>query len=124
MNSLASKVVIPSKVESIGDCAFGFMPNLTEFHSQAPNPPFCSVFGPFSDDEYSTCTLYVPNGSLRAYQNADGWKNFFNFGVSSGINGMVADTPSDSEWFTLGGQRTTTPQKGLYVVGGKKVLKK
>lgn len=113
MGSGADKVVIPASVESIGDCAFGFMNNLTEFHSLAVVPPTCSIFGPVSEDVYQICKLFVPDGCVDAYKAADGWKNFFSIEVS-GINGVHADEVV-SESYTLGGQRANTNYRGLSI---------
>ena len=75
----ATKVVLPPSVDFIGDTAFGWWPNLKEFHSLATVPPTCeSSGGPLDEEGYKNCKLFVPNGSLKAYKAAEGWKNFFN----------------------------------------------
>ena len=96
MQSGAVKAVVPSKVQTVGDAAFGFMSDLTELHSLAVVPPTCSVFGPVSEDTYQTCNLYVPKGSVDAYKVADGWSQFKNImpmiikGDSNGDNTVNA----------------------------------
>ena len=34
---------------------------------------------PFSDVDVSKCIVHIPRGSLSAYKEAEGWKNFINF---------------------------------------------
>ena len=114
MGGGASKVFLPASVEKIGDCAFGFMPNLTEFHSLAVVPPTCSVFGPISEEMYQTCKLFVPDGCVDAYKAADGWKNFFSVEVT-GIKSVRNDCQLVGDSYTLGGQRTNANHHGLTI---------
>ena len=49
---------------------------LSEIHVKISEPP---VFeGTFSNKVYLNARLFVPKGSLSAYQNASGWKDFWN----------------------------------------------
>lgn len=113
MESGASRAIIPASVEKIGDTAFGFMPNLTEFHSLAVVPPACSVFGPVSEEMYQTCKLYVPDGCVDTYKAADGWKKFFS--IETGINTVRNTDTTVTDNYTLGGQRTTATRRGLTI---------
>lgn len=114
MESGSDKVIIPAKVNAIGDGAFGFMSNLTELHSLAVVPPTCSVFGPVSEEMYQTCKLFVPDGCVNAYKAADGWKNFFSVEVT-GIKGVRNDCQLVGDSYNLGGQRTNANHHGLTI---------
>ncbi|MDE6495611.1 MAG: leucine-rich repeat domain-containing protein, partial [Duncaniella sp.] len=50
--------------------------SLTEIYVKASVPP--TVKRDFDNKIYINTTLYVPKGTLEAYQAADGWKNFWN----------------------------------------------
>ncbi len=45
-------------------------------------------------------------------------------GETTGINTVLTNGADSNETFNLAGQRVATPQKGLYIVGGKKVIVK
>lgn len=68
MYSITS-ITIPSKVTSIGTAAFRYAYCLSELHFKPTNPPTLGdsyVFGNLQ----TTCTIYVPTGSLSAYTSA------------------------------------------------------
>ncbi len=70
-----TSVTIPNSVTNIGSSAFEYCSGLTSVTNFANTPQEIDiyVFG-----NKSTCVLYVPAGSISAYQSADGWKNFTN----------------------------------------------
>lgn len=72
--SLLTKVVIPSGVTSIGEHAFNYLESLVELKFKSSTPPTIGSGAFGSDDEYavppSDCIIYVPAGSLAAYQAA------------------------------------------------------
>lgn len=91
-SSLAS-ITIPENVTTIEWAAFSGCSNLQEIHSQAITPPTCGS-DCFLRVNKSTCTLYVPKGSLDAYKAADGWKDFVNIVEEeyTGIEEVGADS--------------------------------
>lgn len=70
-------VVIPDSVNFIGDYAFYNCTGLTSLNACRQIPIDLS-FAPHIFDfiDKSICTLYVPIGSLRAYENAVNWNDF------------------------------------------------
>ena len=82
-----TNAVLPSTLTSLGYLAFHNTPNLNSLIVKNPTPPACQSrydaraqkwYYVFDDTHYSNCTLYVPRGSLSAYQTAPTWKNFTN----------------------------------------------
>ena len=67
------KVVLGASVEHIAEYAFNGCGALEEVYSYNPQPPTLS-FNVWNDWNYAT--LYVPQGSVTAYQNASGWGSF------------------------------------------------
>jgi hypothetical protein len=70
-----------------------------------------------------SCKLYVPTGSLEAYQNALIWKDFQHIiGMDyTGISNVSASTKTNIT-YTLDGRRVENPTKGIYIMNGKKVV--
>ena len=88
-NSLTS-LTIPGSVTSIGASALSDCTGLTEINSLNPVPPTVTRLD-FSGQIYTTATLNVPNGSLSAYQSAEGWKDFLDIRETdfSGVEEMA-----------------------------------
>lgn len=72
-------VVIPSTATTIDDVAFAGCTALQSITVKATTPiTFGLYVTPFTGVNKSTCTLYVPAGTLNAYKAADQWKDFLN----------------------------------------------
>ena len=67
-------ITIPNSVTSIGKMAFAGCSGLTTITCKAVNPPTLGDDAFYQVDE--TIPLYVPAQSVKAYQAADGWKDF------------------------------------------------
>ena len=72
--SLAS-VVIPDGVTSIGSYAFYNCKSVKEYHFFPATPPTLANTNAFSGIP-SDCIIYVPVGSLQAYQTATNWATY------------------------------------------------
>ena len=68
--------VIPNSVTSLGQDAFYGIP-FSSLTIYAEIPPIVGVYA--LADVYRDIPVYVPCGSLSAYQNAEGWSEFTNF---------------------------------------------
>lgn len=113
-----------SGVKCIEDDAFRKCYSLSEFHVNAPVPPTCkdNVLAPINKE---TCILYVPEASIDAYRQAEGWKEFKHIEVysASGIEQMATEAPASSDTYDIYGRQVSEPQPGtLYLRGNRKVL--
>ena len=72
-----TSVTIPNSVREIGEQAFMGCPNLMNIYCLAERPPVLKS-NSFDSTLYLTdVTLYVPAGSVAAYQADEIWNNFF-----------------------------------------------
>ena len=72
--SLAS-ITIPEGVTSIGAYAFNACYGMAEYHLLPTTPPTLYNTNAFNGIP-SDCTIYVPQGCLKAYQNATNWTKY------------------------------------------------
>ncbi len=88
-----------------------------------PTPP--SVDCSFRNAQYMNMNVYVPKGSLEAYQQADVWKNFWGLQEKNltGIETVVTDgSNTDNIIYDMQGRRLDVPKAGLNIINGKKVM--
>ena len=92
-------IEIPNSVTSIGNSAFYYCTGLTTMTVHAETPP---SLGPDVFKYVNTSIpVYVPHGSLEAYQNASGWSQFSNMiGMYPGI---ITATANPAEGGTVSG---------------------
>lgn len=73
---------------SIGDYAFAGCSGLENIYIQCEVPIECEPS--FPDNVLKETVLYVPAGTLSAYENVDPWRNFWNIEEKnfSGVDGI------------------------------------
>ncbi|MBQ7696987.1 MAG: leucine-rich repeat protein [Paludibacteraceae bacterium] len=84
-NTNITSLIIPESVTSVRS---GLPSSLTSIRTLSETPPATTLAGTFQYINKSTCVLYVPAGSLSAYQTADGWKEFKNI-QEKGVNEKI-----------------------------------
>ena len=72
-----TSVTIPNSMTIIKNFAFGACSNLTFIRCKAQTPPEID-YGTFNSGVPEKATLYIPKGSISAYQAKDHWKEFKN----------------------------------------------
>lgn len=89
-----------------------------------PTPPSVSSIY-FTNAQYMNMNVYVPKGSLEAYQKADVWKNFWGLQEKdlAGIETVVADdNNTDNVIYDMQGRRLDAPKARLNIINGKKMI--
>ena len=121
-----TSVTIGSGVTSIGINAFNGV-DLPTVISLMENP--CVIYDKtepiFSLNTFNNATLYVPKGTIEKYKATEGWKDFANIveGIPTGITSVTLEKETtNAPIYDLNGRRLTEPQKGINIIGGKKVL--
>lgn len=71
-------MIIPSGVASIGAEAFSGCVNMKEYHLLPATPPTLANADAFTGIP-SGCVIYVPTGSLSAYQTASNWSTYASY---------------------------------------------
>lgn len=74
-NSQLSSITLPGSLTDLGDDTFMDCPNLTEIYCYAPVPPTCHSGVWEWGFNKEACTVYVPETSVEAYQNANEWRD-------------------------------------------------
>ncbi|MBP1645222.1 MAG: cell surface protein [Bacteroidetes bacterium] len=81
--SSLNSLVIGYSVSSMGDGAFSACTNLSSITSHAITPPI--IFATTLSDVLHSIPLYIPYGSLSAYQTAQYWSAFTNIQETVGL---------------------------------------
>ena len=122
--SSLTSVVIPNSVIAIDYWAFYGCSALTSLYSLNTTPPNISD-DTFTNNHYMTLNVYVPKEALEVYQNAEGWKNFWNLQdiSTTGIKEVEIDGITEHErCYDLRGNRLDVPKRGVNIINGKKVM--
>ena len=81
-----------------------------------------------TNEEGGAGTTHFLNNANKAYlpmtNNAGAQALRFNFGETTGIEGVIEGTNANAVIFDLSGRRVAKMQKGIYIVNGKKVYVK
>ena len=125
-------ITLPASVSYLGGSCFNDCVNLSDFHIRRMTPPEASsawqgIFGWYCN---SLEIIYVPKGTKELYEAAYPWAGYkiVEEDTESGITPVVNDGKT-APVYHLGGSRVGTTEnfnalpKGIYVVGGKKVLR-
>ena len=136
-----TSVTIPNSVKSIGCNAFESCIGMTEVRSliEEPFPIAESAFQNWDGGTgylFTDATLYVPFGTKAKYEAQEGWRQFKNIVEmgSTAIDGIANGTTNRvgrPEVLTLTGLKVSAQdatlknlKKGIYIVGGRKVIVK
>ncbi|MBD5355518.1 MAG: hypothetical protein HDR88_00690 [Bacteroides sp.] len=90
--------------------------NLETVTCYTPFPPKCPEF---TNAQYMNVTVKVPQQSLEAYQNAIGWKNFWNLQgfECTGIKNVNSDSNvTEIGRYDLNGKAITADYEGIGVI--------
>ena len=117
-------LVLPSALKYVEYGAVSNCSSLTTIQCNAVTPPDTDE-NPFGEELYVQATLLVPQQSMEAYKNHPTWKRFFNInGVTTTVEGVNAASDATlGRIYNLNGQEIKT-EKGIYIKGGKKMVKK
>ena len=109
-SGFTGSLTIPESVTSIGGYAFSNCSGFTSIKNYIPHPSNASMsVSVFSGMSTSTCTLYVPRGTVEEYRVADQWKDFSNIleGSWGDLISVTSVTVSPSSASLNVGQTTT-----------------
>lgn len=121
-------VVLPSTLTSVGVYCFKDCSSLNTVTSLAATPPAVSSVATFPTTAYEG-TLYVPKGSREAYAASTVWGRFAQIieMEDTGIETIGSDNANHDSVYTLQGVRVSPGaalNRGIYIVGGRKIMVK
>lgn len=102
-----------------GPDSFTSLPSLTTIILTDKFPHSCPSF---TTKQYLDAILYVPKGSLSAYQNADGWKNFWDIREGDGSEESGIEEvriPSEKQEigrYDIQGRKVSEDYKGFVII--------
>ena len=117
-----STLTLPASLESIGDEAFDGCSQLKTIYAYSATP---LSYNGWDNNEYggvdkSSCILYVPKGSLEAYQNTIPWAYFKNMvemdGPSAIEDASLGSNVTEVGRYSLDGKLLPAPTKGINIV--------
>ena len=133
-NKNLTSITIPSSINSIGDAAFSGCEDLKEITIYVDEPIALGSNGAsvFEGVNLETCTLYVPEASIDKYKADNFWGKFKNIlAITAGIHDIRLDVDKTNDVYNLQGQKVLRHSsnieqlpKGVYVIKGKKIIKK
>jgi hypothetical protein len=94
--SLLSSVIFGNNLNKVGSYIFHGCSNISSLYIFSKTPPELSFDLYSSNSHYNGTTIYIPNGTLRAYQSVNIWNKFKKMreGNYTAIKETEADTPS------------------------------
>ena len=110
-------IELPASTTSVGNQAFKLCTSLESLTCMAVVPPTVEWNDPFFGIDVETCKLIVPEQSVAAYSEADGWKKFTN-NIMSSIETVDAagSDAATCRWIGLDGTvYNHRPSNGIYI---------
>lgn len=135
-NQSLKSIDLPEGLTKIGDFAFGWAANLSTLTVRVDDPAKITlgVMPFFRGANAVECTLRVPTGSKAKYASANMWQDFapnIEEFAATGIAQTTTDTNSvdvKKPVYDLSGTmmkgNINQQRRGLYIIGGKKVIKR
>lgn len=113
------RVELPSTLTFVGQWPFQDCGAMNELVSHAENPVALSNDLFNNESMYSTVILFVPDGCIENYRNANIWKKFLNIEEipNTGIDGVKTTSEVTVEGiYTIDGKRLSEMQSGVNIV--------
>lgn len=117
--SSLTSVTLGNSVHTIETGAFEYCDTLTTLYSFNTTPPQIDKDN-FTNNQWMSLNVYVPQEALAAYQSADVWKEFWNLqGFNpTGIESISPDTHvvKEIKRYNAAGRETDSNHKGLTII--------
>ena len=119
-----TSIVIPEGVDSIASCAFESCKELKAIYVQTTTPYSIPKDAFLFSNVYTDAILFVPVGTKANYQATDGWKEFEHIEEMdfSDIIDIKTNQDSSKAIYSLDGQQRYKMEKGINIIGSRKVL--
>ncbi len=121
-------IIIGNGVTRIYGQAFAGCQNLTDVYCYAERVPtiYSSWGNPFEGSYVEYATLHVPENSINSYRMTAPWNSFGTIVPLTDEDAiteiMVSESANEKAYYDILGRRILTPQKGLNITNGRKML--
>lgn len=122
--SSLTSIVLPKILETVNSEAFANCPKLFDVFCHADKLPSTKA-NAFDGSYPEYATLHVPANALNDYKNTVPWSSFGTIvTVTTDIKNPERTTQDSPFIYDLRGHRVTDLTKGIYIIGGHKVMVK
>lgn len=124
-------IVLPKSLKTIGSHTFSYCEKLIDVYCYADEVPsilYYDFYGEFNGCPLHEATLYVPENLMEEYKKIMPWRNFGSIVSLSNEDTSIESLESTESGqqataiYDLTGRRVTNPEKGIYIVNGRKVV--
>lgn len=123
-------VVIGEHVNNIGEFAFSDCTELANIYCYKESLPSAAT-NTFQASYINLASLHVPTSSINLYNSTLPWKDFGNIVAltdddpkPTGINMVQGEGLKVNVYYDVQGRKVANPEKGIYIVNGKKLIVK
>ena len=95
-NVVATDILLPSSIATIGNYAFRYCANIISLTVYAQEPPTCNSYTFSGFTNKANCTVYVPASAIELYSNADYWKDFTILPITNDAHVLQVNLPADA----------------------------
>ena len=125
-------IIIPNSVTHLESRAFRGCTSLNHFYFYSEQVATVVTGNTiFKDTPINNATLHVPAGALDEFKATEPWKDFGNIVAltdddpkPTGINKVQSEGLRVNDYYDLQGRKVANPERGIYIVNGKKIVKK
>lgn len=116
------RLTFSKDVREIGEEAFRYCQHMTDIYSNIPAEFLFEISkSVFESVDKERCNLHIPSNSKTKYSSTKYWNEFFNI-LHPGETGIdcIESKANKYNIYNIKGEQVNNPDKGVYIIDGKK----